>query len=735
MSGDQSAQSKASTDGQTVRIVDHFLTHPFGREVDFDQALVGPGELEKFYAPLRQAGAQFGLTVDAPRPVEQSHGDIGAYVSRNGMIIRRVSLASDWNEHDYGTVIIRDGDGGWLLARRNWRGYHVPSQEADTAEIEPRWHPISKALAEVQTSQPVWAITPKLPEEIESPWALARFGFRGNTRWIVIGFTLGLVAGILAMATPVATQWIWDDAVPFSDSSLVLGIAAFLVAAALSSIVLTAISALAQLRVTSRYESFVRPAVLTRIMELPAVYFRKHPIGLVWQQSQFVEALFSLTTSPLFSLFRAIALGVPSALLLFWFSPTLATIAVLAVVVDVTQACVIAWRSAILNQRRMDPSSQLTTTTHDLIEGMPALRTSGAEARGLRHWAIPYYRRQRVTISIRHLQIISFVFTTVWPIVVTMILYQVTGTELLNSISPGSFLAFMTALGFFRTAMQGIPKMVDDLFLLPKYWTRVQPLLKSPPERPLSAIDPGEIRGAIRFEGVSFAYSDGPPELVDVSFTAEPGDFIAITGPSGAGKSTIIRMLIGLEPPSRGVVSIDGIDVEQLDIEAVRRQMGIVTQEMQPIDEEIRSLISGTAEIPDEKIWDVLDQVGMGDEVRNLPMGLHTLVGPNGSAFSGGQVQRLMVAGALVRKPRILVMDEATSALDASAQTEVTKAVVDSGATRVVVAHRLSTIINADKILVVSNGKLVEQGTYEELKEKNGVFTNLVANQEQHSGS
>ncbi|HET9158897.1 MAG TPA: ATP-binding cassette domain-containing protein, partial [Myxococcaceae bacterium] len=255
-------------------------------------------------------------------------------------------------------------------------------------------------------------------------------------------------------------------------------------------------------------------------------------------------------------------------------------------------------------------------------------------------------------------------------------------------------------------------------------------LASEPPEWPPDRAEQGRLRGAVELAGVTFRYQPTMrPVLDEISFRIEPSELVAIAGHSGSGKSTIIRLLVGFEEPEEGSVLYDGQHLSSLDLEAVRRQLGVVLQEGQLIPGTVRENLAGVASVTEQEAWELAEVVALADEIRAMPMGMDTMITFNGGAFSGGQRQRLLIARALAGRPRILLLDEATSSLDNVSQRVITENLAQLGMTRIVIAHRLSTLVGADRILVMDRGRVVEQGTYEELTSREGHFHRLALRQ------
>jgi ABC-type bacteriocin/lantibiotic exporter with double-glycine peptidase domain len=290
----------------------------------------------------------------------------------------------------------------------------------------------------------------------------------------------------------------------------------------------------------------------------------------------------------------------------------------------------------------------------------------------------------------------------------------------------GFISAFSTALGMTTGLAQSWLQLSFQLSMMP--YSR--PILDQVPERPAAKSNPGTLTGKVEVNNLVFRYpGDLEPALAGVSFKVEAGEFVAIVGPSGSGKSTLLRLLIGIETPQAGAVIYDGSDLRGLDSQEVRRQVGVVMQRARLTSGTILDNIRGTTAASRDAVWDALRRAGIADEIAALPMRLDTIVTDGGRNFSSGQVQRMAIARAIVKRPALLLLDEATSVLDNRAQAEVAGHLADIAAARIVVAHRLSTIRRADRIVVLHKGRVAETGTFAELMAKNGLFTKLAQRQ------
>jgi len=279
--------------------------------------------------------------------------------------------------------------------------------------------------------------------------------------------------------------------------------------------------------------------------------------------------------------------------------------------------------------------------------------------------------------------------------------------------------------------MTALATTAVNLFALKPVYAFAAPILEATPEVDDDKGDQGVLTGGIEVSHLNFRYApDAAPVFSDLSLEIKPGEYVAVVGPSGSGKSTLIRLLLGFEKPQAGAVLYDGLDLAGLDMQAVRRQFGVVLQDGKLMPGTLQENILGAhIHMSEADAWRAADQVGLGDDVRAMPMGMQTVITDAGSVLSGGQVQRVLIARALVAEPRVLLFDEATSALDNRTQSMVTDTLGRLNSTRIVIAHRLSTVVMTDRIIVMKDGAVVETGSYEALMQARGLFHDLAQRQ------
>ena len=294
----------------------------------------------------------------------------------------------------------------------------------------------------------------------------------------------------------------------------------------------------------------------------------------------------------------------------------------------------------------------------------------------------------------------------------------------------GAFVAFQTTFSLFIAGIAALVTGIGALVQLQPSIERAAELMFDEPESGGGGGDPGPLRGDIDIVKLTFRYQpDMPAVLNELDLSVRSGEMLAIVGHSGSGKSTLIRLLLGFEAAETGSVLFDNRDLASLDIESVRRQIGVVLQDGHLMPGTIHQNLAGASVLAAEDAWRLAELVSLADDIRAMPMQLETMISLTGGAFSGGQIQRLLIARALASSPRLLFLDEATSALDNVTQRVVTHNLAELGITRIVIAHRLSTVVNADRIAVFGGGQVVEIGTYEDLMERKGAFYALATRQ------
>ncbi len=654
--------------------------------------------------------------------------DLAAIAADSGVRTREVLLRDGWWTRDGGPVlafatddrrpvaILPDGPGRYVLVDPA-RGARTRVDAGVAATLEPQAHVFYRAL----------------PPGTPGRRALLRFLGFGSGPDLARLFVLGAVAGVLALLTPIGTGLLFGSVIPSDSRSQLAYLVAALLAAGFAVAGLQVVQSFAQLRVSGRAGGAVQAGLMDRLLALPPSFFRRFATGdlgnralaVGFVQERLAGAASISVLSALFGLFNV---G-----LLFWYSARLAWFALLPIGLAVVVAAVL-FRLLMHHQVPLyEVAGRIQGLTLQLTEGIAKLRVAGAEERAFNRWARAFAEQKRLDLGVRKVLAGVVVLGAVLPPLATGFVFASVGLSADRSfpgLSLGTFVAFLAALGAVVSSLTMTLSLLFPVLDVVPVWKRSRPILETPAEPSSRRTDPGELSGAVEVSRVSFRYhADGPLVLDDVSFRADPGEFVALVGPSGSGKSTLYRMLLGFESPEAGAVLYDGLDLAGLDLAAVRRQLGAVLQNSQLLNGTVYDNIAGTSRMTMDEAMEAARLCGLEADVKAMPMGLHTMVGVGGSGLSGGQRQRILIARAIARRPRILLFDEATSALDNHTQAVVSRTLEQLRATRIVIAHRLSTIRNADRIVVLVNGRVVEEGTFDELMASGREFSSLALRQ------
>lgn len=649
----------------------------------------------------------------------------------SGIRARRVFLGGEWWKADCGPLLgASRGDGRPLaLLPRRRGGYRLC--DPDTNESAD----VTAARARSISSR-AWMLYAPLPSSAKKPWDVLLFGLRGRGTDLASAALAGAAGVGMGVLTPVATALLVDAAIPSERRGLVLGLALALLGAALGR----SLFELAQAAVTVRIGSFsatrVQAAVWDRVLRLRPAWTRKFNVGDLFSRAFAVGSLHERLGSTLLDALLGAVLSLANLAVMLTVSPRLA---LSALPIGLLLALVTFARGAAQTARLgscWELQGRLLGITVQLVRGVSKLRVAGVEDLAFAHWARSYSRQQRLAVSVQRIQDHVTVLNQVLPVATTVpVLWM--AASMSTSVHPGApglgtgpFLAFYTALGVFLAGVVTTTEAGVTWFETARLWERSEPILLGETEGEAGKADPGRLQGSIAVDRVSFRYQRGGRlALCDVTLSAAPGEFVGIVGPSGSGKSTLLRLLLGLETAESGSVYYDGRDLSGLDPVAVRRQLGVVLQSGSVISASILENIAVGQPITLDQAWEAARAAALADDIQAMPMGMHTWISEGGTNLSVGQRQRLLISRALVSRPAALLLDEATSALDNRTQALVARSLESLEATRIVIAHRLSTVRKADRIWVLQAGAIVQAGTFEELAAEEGLFARMMARQ------
>ncbi|HVS15081.1 MAG TPA: NHLP bacteriocin export ABC transporter permease/ATPase subunit [Thermoanaerobaculia bacterium] len=642
---------------------------------------------------------------------------------------RRVALRDDWWRRDQGPILAELESTGDYVAL-------LPVGPRSYVLLDPATGVRQRVNARVAAQVGVFgtAFYRPFPDGPLSPRRLVHFGMRGLRGDSLTLLGVGAMIGVLGTVTPWITGRIFDTAVPEADRSVLLQFAAALLGAALVRSALIIAQNVASLRIQSRLDYTLGAALWDRLLDLPSRFFRDYTAGDLAQRAQGISAIRDLLAGAGIASVLGFVSSIFYVALMVYYDARLGLVAIGLTVVFV--AVTVGANALQLRYQRQAVNRQgrLQGLVLQLLSGIAKLRIAGAESHAFRVWAGQFSDLRRVSTEVGTIQNRVEVFNAGFGVISSLVVFLAVSSFRRDTggLTTGEFIAFNAAFGSFLAAAQSLSQASLSMLRAIPIYERLEPIVTTPPEIDENKAYPGKLTGRIEVSHVHFRYAgDGPWILRDVTMTIEPGEFVAVVGGSGSGKSTLMRVMLGFERPEKGSVYYDGQELDALDVREVRQQLGVVLQDSRLLPTEIyRNIIGNSSSLTIDDAWEAARQAGMEEDIKEMPMGMHTYVSEGGGGFSGGQKQRLLIARALVRKPRIVFMDEATSALDNRTQKIVTESLDRMQATRVVIAHRLSTVINADRIYVLQDGQIVERGDYQSLMRQDGVFAQLARRQQ-----
>lgn len=660
---------------------------------------------------------------EMPDEIEEFEDQINYCMRPYGVMHREIELDADWNKCSFGAMLgtLKDGTLIPLIPRKIF-GYKYYDYNQD------KYINVNRKTVKNIDKRAICFYKP-LPTKKLTISDLIKFMFSIlTTSDIILYLFTMLLATLLGMVSPIITKLLFSDVVESESMRLLVSISIFMVCNSISTLLFSTFQGMISQRVSTKQNVIVQAAVMNRIISLPPRFFKDYGSGELSSRASYVQQLCNIifnniATSSITSIFSLIYIGQ-----IFSFAPALVVPSIIVTLITIIISLVTTYVQIKVSKESMMISTKESGMSYAMITGIQKIKLSGAEKRMFSRWAKLYSQGQMLINYPPKIVRYGGVITTAISLFSEIVLYYI---AIKSQVSVADYYAFNASYGMVSGAFASFASIAITLADIKPILDMAKPILEAEPEVSDSKEIITSVSGNIELSNISFKYNDDGPLIIDnLSLKIKAGEYVAIVGSTGCGKSTLLRLLLGFEKPTKGIVYYDQRDINRIDLQSLRRKIGVVMQDGKLFTGDIYSnIVISAPQLTLEEAWEAAKIASLDEDINQMPMGMFTLISEGQGGISGGQKQRLMIARAVASKPKILMFDEATSALDNITQRNVSEAIDKLKCTRIVIAHRLSTIKHCDRIVVLNEGKIVEDGKYDELIAKDGFFAKLVARQ------
>ncbi len=662
--------------------------------------------------------------VEIPENITDAAEQLEYVLRPTGLMIRDVELEENWQNNAFGPMLgyLKDSGTAVALIPGNVSGYYY-TEPATGRKIR-----VTRKTAGMLSRDAICFYQPLPMKKLGIPDLLLYMKNSISHSDMILIALASLAVTLVGMIEPHVYNLITGKVLKSRNMNLLIGMGVFLLSSAFASQLISLVRTLLMERINTKSSQAVQASVMMRILSLPVSFFRRFSSGELANRASSVNSLCSMMLNNILSAGLSSLMSLLYITQIFRFAPALVWPSVLVILATVLVSLAASFIQIGISRKKMKLSAEESGMSYAILNGIQKIRLSGSEKRVFARWGRLYARNARLEYNPPAFVKLNAVITTAISLAGTIVLYYLAVS---TGVAESEYYAFNAAYGRVIGAFSALAGIAISVASIKPVLEMAEPILKAEPEVTAEKQPVDHISGHIEMSHVTFRYdADMPYVLNDLSLSIRSGEYVAIVGRTGCGKSTLVRLLLGFEKPERGAVFYDRHDLENLDPRSLRKHIGVVIQNGQLFQGDIYSNITISApQLTLEEAWEAAETAGIAQDIREMPMGMNTIISEGQGGISGGQKQRLMIARAIAPKPKLLIFDEATSALDNKTQKQVSDALDKLNCTRIVIAHRLSTIRNCDRILVMENGAIIEEGKYDELIEKGGCFAELVERQ------
>lgn len=564
--------------------------------------------------------------------------------------------------------------------------------------------------------------------------SICKFVFADIKADILRFILIGILCTLIGLISPLITKHFIDNVIPEAAKNQAIQICILVFFCNISSMVGSIAKYFANIRMETRADSDLEASIMDRLLKLPVEFFKGFTAGDLAARTMTVSQIRSQVFNIVLSTFMNFIFSLVYLIQAFRFCPYFAKKGMFLCLIPIAVSCIICFITYKWEKLLVEAQGKIQGMLLEFIGAIEKITNTNSEKRVFAKWSNEYIRQAKMSYTLGLIGIVASLVNTIYPTAVSIVFYYLYGRgvrlQTIHGLTTGGFMAFLNAFGSYQSAIIAVAGSLLGIRNIIPLYKRFKPIADAEPESEESKAPVDSLKGNIEIAHLNFRYQpDAPLVLKDVNMRIKKGEFVAIVGTSGAGKSTLMRMLLGFEKPESGTIFYDDMDMSTVDIGSLRRQMGVVLQNDTVMQGTILQNIVGSTGLKEADAWEAARKVSLDKDIKEMPMGMFTMVPAGGMTLSGGQLQRLIIARAIIRNPSLLIFDEATSALDNLTQVTVRKSLDELNVTRIIIAHRLSTVINADKIYVMKDGQIIESGNYKELMEEKGYFAELAGRQ------
>ena len=662
--------------------------------------------------------------VEIPDTIRDVNDQLEYVLRPTGLMTREVELEEGWQNDAYGPMLGYLKEAGTAVALLPGTIYGYYFKDPATGKRTR----ITRKTARLFSREALCFYQPLPMKKLGIP-DLLKYMKNSITHGDLVVIVLATLAvQLVGMIEPRVYSLVTGKILEGHNMNLMAGVGVFLLTSAFAAQLIGLVRSLLMQRINTKTSQAVQASVMMRILSLPVSFFRRYSSGELSSRAGSVNSLCSMMLNNILSIGLSSLLSLLYVAQIFSFAPALVWPSLLVILATVVMSLAVSLVQIGISRKRMKLSAEEQGMSYAVINGIQKIRLSGSEKRVFARWGRLYAKGAQLEYNPPLFLKINTVITTAISLIGTIVLYYL---AIQTNVGVSQYYAFTAAYGRVMGAFSALAGIAVSVASIRPVLEMAEPILKAEPELAADKQPVDRVTGHIEMSHVSFRYEENTPYVLnDLSLDIKAGEYVAIVGRTGCGKSTLVRLLLGFEKPEKGGIFYDRHDLNSIDPRSLRKHIGVVIQNGQLFQGDIFSNITISA--PDltlDEAWEAAEMAGIAQDIRDMPMGMQTLISEGQGGISGGQKQRLMIARAVAPKPSILIFDEATSALDNKTQKQVSGALDKLNCTRIVIAHRLSTIRNCDRILVMDKGTIIEEGTYDDLIAQNGHFAELVARQ------